>query len=354
MYRALDCTAVLATWIATSAKPDLTPKEFPASPLDFKEHVDRLCVRSGWFSNWIQMHFRCNKLPDFFSSDDNSMGKPWFDEHGSAGYRKVCQTHHDTDVVGWFLMSGPFTNHVFLENSIAEAMVRYLPTGISIEFRCYPQFQKALRPLDSDATIKDHPGVAKRDYNGYPAYRLMSVECETDKVWIMQGILRKLFNVHKDLWLRLKHYNVVLLPPPGTASEGSEGTVIRRKLLKAHVKAVFSLHETQTGIFTALDEPFVFKGKEHAARGVLLSVPWPISEDYELQDKRKPKATINPITGKHSKRLYHSVDQLIPADRVVSMWSCLATTIMRRRSPSSESFPSMLPAASAKKPPTSG
>jgi len=44
-------------WIVASAKPDLTPKEFPASPLDFKEYVDRLYVRPGWFSNWIHMWF---------------------------------------------------------------------------------------------------------------------------------------------------------------------------------------------------------------------------------------------------------------------------------------------------------
>lgn len=33
MYRALDSTTVLATWIVASAKPDLSPDEFPASPL---------------------------------------------------------------------------------------------------------------------------------------------------------------------------------------------------------------------------------------------------------------------------------------------------------------------------------
>ena len=214
-------------------------------------------------------------------------------------------------------MSGPFTNYVFLQNSIAAAMVHYLPSGMTIEFGCYPQHQKVLRPLDSDTMVKDHPGVAKRDYYGYPAYQLISVECETDKVWIMQGILRKLFNVHKDPWLCLKHYDIFLLPPPGAASEGSDGAVTGRKLLKAHLKVVFSLHKTKTGIFTALDldKPFVFEGKEHAARGVLLSVTWPITEDYELQDEKKPKATIDPATGKAPKRLFHSVDQIIPSDR---------------------------------------
>jgi len=83
-----------------STKPDLTPDEPPASPINFKEHVDKLYVRSGWFNNWIQMRFRCNKIPDFFTSDYNSLGKPWFDNNSSAGYRKVCQTHHNTDVVG--------------------------------------------------------------------------------------------------------------------------------------------------------------------------------------------------------------------------------------------------------------
>jgi len=212
-------------------------------------------------------------------------------------------------------MSGPFTNYVFLENSIAEAMVCYLPTDMTIEFGCYPQYQKVCRPLNSDTTIKDYPGVAKRDYNGYPAYRPVAVECETDKVSIMQTILRKLFNVHKDPWLCLKHYNIFLLLPPGAASERSKGTVIRRKQLKVHVKVVFSLHETKTGIFEALDEPFVFEGKEHTARGVLLSVTWPIHEDCKLQQERKPKATINPVICKHPKRLFHSVDQLLPSDR---------------------------------------
>jgi len=319
MYRYLDSTTVLAPWIEASTKPDLTPDKFPASPLDFREYVDKSYVRLGRFSNWIRMRFCCNKIPDFFTSDYNSQGKPWFDEHSRAGYCKVCQTHHDTDVVGWFLMSGPFTNYVFLQNSIAAAMVRYLPSGMTIEFGCYPQYQKVLRPLDSDTMVKDHPGVAKRDYCGYPAYRLISVECETDKVWIMQGILCKLFNVHKDPWLCLKHYDIFLLPPPGAASEGSDGVVIRRKLLKAHLKVVFSLHETKTGIFTELDEPFLFKGKVHTARGVLLSVTWPITEDYELQDEKKPKATTDPATGKPPKRLFHSVDRLILSDRSESV-----------------------------------
>jgi len=97
-----------------------------------------------------------------------------------------------------------------------------------------------LRPLDSDTTVKDHPGVAKRDFYGYPAYKPLSVECEADKVWIMQGILRKLFNVHKDPWLQLKQYDIFLLPPPGAASEGSDGAEDRRKLLKTHLKVVFS------------------------------------------------------------------------------------------------------------------
>ena len=201
MYCYLDSTTVLAPWIATSAKPDLTSAEFPASPLDFREYVDKLYVRPGEFNNWIQMRFRCNAIPDFLTSDYTSLGKPWFDEHRSAGYRKVCQTYHDTALVGWLLMSGPFTNYVFLQNSIAEAMVPYLPSGMTIEFGCYPQCQKVLRPLNSDTTVKDHPGVAKRDYYGCPAYKPLSVECEADKVWIMQGILHKLFNVHKDPWL---------------------------------------------------------------------------------------------------------------------------------------------------------
>jgi len=194
-------------------------------------------------------------------------------------------------------------------------MVCYLPAGMTIEFGCYPQYQKVLRPLDSDTMIKDHPGVAKRDYYGCPAYRPISVECETDKVWIMQGILRKLFNVHKDPWLRLKHYDIFLLPPLGAASEGSSGAEDRRKLLKTHLKVVFSLHETKTGIFTKLDAPFEFEGKTNTARGALLSVTWPITEDYELQDEKKTKATIDPATGKPPKRLFHSVDQIIPSDR---------------------------------------
>ena len=37
MYRYLDSTTVLAPWIATSTEPDLSPDEFPASPLDFRE-----------------------------------------------------------------------------------------------------------------------------------------------------------------------------------------------------------------------------------------------------------------------------------------------------------------------------
>jgi len=72
----------------------------------------------------------------------------------------------------------------------------------------------------------------------------------------MQSSLRKLFNVHKDPWLRLKHYDVFLLPSPGQATEGSCGAEIWHKQLKAHVKVVFSLHETKTNIFAALDEPF--------------------------------------------------------------------------------------------------
>ena len=81
------------------------------------------------------------------------------------------------------------------------------------------------------------------------------------------------------------------------------------------MKVVFSLHETKTGIFLKLDEPFEFEGKTHTARGVLLSVTWPITEDYELQDEKKPKANLDPVTGKPLKCLYHSVDQIIPSDR---------------------------------------
>jgi len=128
-------------------------------------------------------------------------------------------------------------------------------------------------------------------------------------------ILCKLFNVHKDPWLHLKHYDIFLLPPPGAASEGSNGAEDRRKLVRAHLKVVFSLHETKTSIFTKLDEPFVFEGKMHAAQGVLLSVTWPITEDYELQDEKKPQATIDPATSKPPKQLFHSVDQIIPSDR---------------------------------------
>jgi len=104
-------------------------------------------------------------------------------------------------------------------------------------------------------------------------------------------------------------------PPPGAASEGSNGAEDRHKLLRAHLKVMFSLHETKTGIFTKFDEPFVFEGKTHMARGVLLSVTWPITEDYELQDEKKPKATTDPATGKPPKRLFQSVDQIIPSDR---------------------------------------
>jgi len=177
-------------------------------------------------------------------------------------------------------MTGPFTNHVFLEKSVEAAMARYLPAGTTIEFGCYPQCQKVLRPLDSDATVKDHPGVAKRDCYGHPACKPISVECETDKVWLMQGILHKLFNVQKDSWLHCGHCDTFLLPPPGSASEGSKGAEDRHKLLRLHVKVVFSLHETKTDIFLNLDEPFVFEGKMHAARGVLLSVTWPITKDH--------------------------------------------------------------------------
>ena len=311
MFRYLDSTTVLSPWIATSTKPDLLPDEFPASPLDFREYVDKLYVRSGRFNNWIHMRFRCNAIPDFFTSDYNSLGKPWFDENHSNGYRKVCQTYHDTSLVGWLLMTGPFTNHVFLEQSIKTAMARYLPADQTIEFGCYPTYQKVLRPLDSDLTVKDHPGVAKRDYYGYPAYKPISIECDTEKVWLMQGILRKVFNCQKDPWLRCGKYDTFLLPPPGSAAEGSKGAKDRKKLLKLHMKVVFSLHETKTGIFIELDEPFVFEGKTHTARGVLLSVTWPITEDYELRDEKKPKANLDPVTGKPIKRLYHSVDQII-------------------------------------------
>jgi len=76
MYHYLDSTTVLAPWIATSTKPDLTPDEFPASPLDFREYVDKLYVRPGQFNNWIQMRFCCNEIPDFLTSDYTSLGKP--------------------------------------------------------------------------------------------------------------------------------------------------------------------------------------------------------------------------------------------------------------------------------------
>jgi len=156
MYRYLNSTTVLARWKVASIKPDLTPDEFPSSPLNFLEHVDRLYVRLGKSMNWVSMRFRCNKLLNFFTSDYNSLGKAWFDAHNASGYPKVCQTDHDTDVVGWFLMTGPFTNYIFLKNSIQAAMAKYLPTGARIEFRCYPVFQKVCKPLESDT--EDPPG----------------------------------------------------------------------------------------------------------------------------------------------------------------------------------------------------
>jgi len=109
-------------------------------------------------------------------------------------------------------MSGPFTNYVFLEKCILAAMARYLPAGTTIEFGCYPTYQKVLRPLNSDLTFKDHPGVAKRDYYGYPGYKPISIECESDKVWLMQGILCKIFNCQKDPWLHCGHYDTFLPP----------------------------------------------------------------------------------------------------------------------------------------------
>jgi len=184
---------------------------------------------------------------------------------------------------------------------------------MTIEFGCYPVFQKVCKPLESD-NVKTHPGAAKRDYGGYPAYKPVSIECESEHVFTMQGILRKLFNCHKDPWMRTGHYDIFLLPPPGAASEGSEGSKDRAKLLRAHIKVVFSLHETRSDIFADLDAPFKFEGKTHTARGVLLSVTYPIGEDYELQDELNPKPTVvNPVTGKRPKRLFHSVDQTIPS-----------------------------------------
>jgi len=132
-------------------------------------------------------------------------------------------------------------------------------------------------------------------------------------VFTMQGILRKLFNCHKDPWMRTGHYDIFLLPPPGAASEGSEGAKDRAKLLRARVKVVFSLHETRSNIFADLDAPFEFEGKTHTARGVLLSVTYPIGEDYDLQDKQKPEPTINPVTCKQPKQVFHSVDQTVPS-----------------------------------------
>jgi len=210
-------------------------------------------------------------------------------------------------------MLGPFIDHIFLESSITEALFGFLPAGQTIQFGIMPQFQSVCKLLDLD-TIKSHPGAARREHGGYPAYRPLLLECQSDKIPLMQSILCKLFNVHKDPWLRLKHYDIFLLPPSGQATEGSRGAKIWRKQLKAHVKVVFSLHEPKTGISEKLDEPVECDGKVHMARGVLLSITCPIHEDFELQDEHRPTATIDPATDKTPKWLYHSVDVLRPQD----------------------------------------
>jgi len=321
MLHYMDSTVLLATWVEANDAPDLTPEEFPTSPLFFVPYVDKFYAQMGRAQNWLKMRFRCNQPPTFFTSEYCGISKPWFNMHTSAGYSQVCQTHHDTGPVGWFLMAGPFIDHVFLESSIKETLVGYLPAGETIQFGIMPPYQKVCTPLASD-DIKSHPGVAKRDHGGYPTYRPLLLECESEKIPIMQSILRKLFNVHKDPWLRLKHYDVLLLPPPGQATEGSRGAEIWPKQPKAHVKVVFSLHETKTNIFAALDEPFECEdGTVHTARGVLLSVTHPIHEDFELQDERRPTATIDPATGKTPKQLYHSVDVIRP-----NRGECLVTS----------------------------
>ena len=306
-YRMIDSLTVMGTWNEAANKSDLTPEEFPVGAAEFAPYVDRLIVPMGNKFTYVKVRFKCNQLPNFFTSDMKSLSKSWFDQTKSSGYRLVCQTWHDTEVVGWFLMSGPHTDHVFLENSIREGMVPYLPAGKTIHFGCFPKYQHACKPNEGD-TLETHPGCAKAGYGGYPAYRPISVECETGEAYTLQGIIRKLFNVHVDPWMRLKHYDIFLLPPAGSSNSGSQGAKLRQKKLHAHVSVVFSLFAFTTSLFQDLDLEIEKDGKWHTARGVLLALPWPIHDRYELQDERNPTATVDPETGKTPKRLYHSVD----------------------------------------------
>ena len=82
----------------------------------------------------------------------------------------------------------------------------------------------------------------------------------------MQGILRKLFNVHVDPWLRLKHCDVFLLPPTGKSLSGSQGAKLRQKKLQAHVSVVFSLFAFTASLFLDLDLEHEKEGKWHTLR----------------------------------------------------------------------------------------
>ena len=135
------------------------------------------------------------------------------------------------------------------------------------------------------------------------------MEVAASQVPKVQSFLRDAFNRHPFHWNRPKHYTIYFLPPTG--AYGSAGNAVCRIKIRAHVDSVFSLSTFDTTIIKpdALDDPVELEGKTYSLRGVILDVPWPISEALDILDDVKPiKKPPTDADGEVIKRLYHSAD----------------------------------------------
>jgi hypothetical protein len=273
--------------------------------LDFKPYLDKWYVKNGKSDFWGCIRIKYNRLASSFTSDRGSDARAWFTDNDSGGFRCIAQTCHDPTPVGWFLFSGAFTDHVYLEKCILAGLARQY--GRTFHIGCLPMNQRACKPGPNDEP-HEHPGAGRKDFS-FPAYKPITIEAAADEVDTVQAFIRRQFNSHADPWNRMKHHDIYLLPPDG--AYGSTGSDVRRTKILAHVNIVFSLSTYETKIInpSALDAPVVVDGKTHSLRGVILSVTWPISEALDLPDDIKhTRSRAVDERGENIKRLYHSVD----------------------------------------------
>ena len=138
-----DPSAVIGTWNASHPGPDIASvDDFPPNATDFKPYVDKMWIKQGKTDNWVAMRIKHNIMQPHFTSDRDSQASSWFQSHDAVGFLCICQTCHDPVQAGWFLFSGPFTDHVFLEMCIRKGLEQQYPNEM-IHFGCRPSNQKA-------------------------------------------------------------------------------------------------------------------------------------------------------------------------------------------------------------------